>query len=88
MKQSWMRVTLETKYCYVYLQFIDQNHFIVVFESIVQIDELRMMQLIHDINFSSYQLLLKRVGNGNKLSSEDVTTKNKIQKNIRTQLIT
>lgn len=57
-----------------YLQFEDQNHFVVVFEGIVKIDQFRMMELIHYINFLPNKFLLHRMGHGNKLGREYISS--------------
>ena len=56
-----------------HLQFKDQHHFIIVFESVVEIDEFIVMKLIHDINLFANQRLLRRTGGGRELCGEYVT---------------
>ena len=54
----------------IYLQLEYQYHLVIVFECVVEIDQFRMMQLIHYINLLPNQFLLHRMRHGDKLGRE------------------
>lgn len=55
-----------------YLQFKDKHHLVIVLEGIVQIDQLGMVQLIHDIDLFPDQLLFHHVRHGDEFGGEYV----------------
>jgi hypothetical protein len=57
----------------LHLQFEDEHHFVVVLERVVQVDQLLVMQLVHNVNLLADQLLLHGMTDRNKLGGEDVS---------------
>ena len=53
-----------------YLQFKDEDHFILIFKGVVKVDQLAMMEVVHDVDLFPDQSLLHGVSNWNELSSE------------------
>lgn len=56
----------------MYSQFEYQNHFVIIFEGIVQINQFPVMQMIHNIDFLLDQLFLHSSSDWYKLSCEVV----------------
>ena len=54
------------------LQFENENHFIFVFKSIVQVDQLVVMQVVHDVDLLPDEGLLHGMGDRNELGRVDV----------------
>lgn len=57
------------------LQFVDHDHFVVVFEGVVQMDELRMPQVGHNADLLANGFLVQRVRRVNELGRERVASR-------------
>ena len=55
-----------------YLQFKDEDHFILIFKGVVEVDQFAVMEMVHDVDLFPDQSLLHGVSNWNELSSEDM----------------
>ena len=49
------------------LQFKDENHLVLIFEGVVEVDELAVMEVIHDVDLLADQSLLHGVPDGDEL---------------------
>ena len=52
-----------------YLQFKDEDHFIFILEGVMEIDQLAVMEMVHNVNLLPDQGLLHGVTNGDELGS-------------------
>ena len=55
-----------------YLQFKDEDHFILIFKCVVEVDQFAVMEMVHDVDLFPDQSLLHGVPNWNELGSEDM----------------
>ena len=55
-----------------YLQFKDEDHFILIFKGVVEVDKFAVMEMVHDVNLFPDQGLLHGVSNWNELGSKDM----------------
>ena len=55
-------------------EFEDEDHFIVVLEGVVQVDELGMMQVVHDVDLLADEILLDGLRHRNEFGSEDLAS--------------
>ena len=51
------------------LQFKYEDHFILILEGVVEVDELAVMEMVHDVDLLADQSLLHGVTNGDELGS-------------------
>ena len=49
------------------LQFKDENHLVLIFEGVVEVDELAVMEVVHDVDLLADQRLLHGVPDGDEL---------------------
>ena len=56
----------------IYSQFKDEDHFIFIFKGIMKIDQLAVMQMVHDVNLLADKCLLHGMANWNELSRIDM----------------
>lgn len=54
------------------VQFVDQNHFVVVFERVVQVDQLGMAQVRHDADLLAHSFLVQSVRSVDELGRKRV----------------
>ena len=54
------------------LQFKDENHLVLIFEGVVEVDELAVMEVIHDVDLLADQSLLHGVPDGDELGGVDM----------------
>ena len=54
----------------MHLQFKYEDHFILIFKSVVEVDKLAVVEMVHDVDLFPDQGLLHGVSNWNELSSE------------------
>ena len=59
--------SLHNIYSKGYLQFKDENHLVLIFEGVVEVDELAVMEVIHDVDLLADQSLLHGVPDGDEL---------------------
>ena len=52
------------------LQFKYEDHFILILEGVVEVDQLAVVEMVHDVDLFSDQSLLHRVPDRNKLGSK------------------
>ena len=71
----WMKKCHSCKY-WGDLQFKDENHFVFILICIMQIDQLVMMKMVHNINFFPNQGLLHGMRNRDKFCSKNVPSFN------------
>ena len=64
-KNAMLRAILNSQFKY-------EDHFILIFICIMQIDQLVMMKMVHNINFFPNQGLLHGMRNGDKFGSKNV----------------
>ena len=55
-----------------YLQFKDEDHFILIFKGVVKVDQFAVMEMVHDVDLFPDQSLLHGVSNWDELGSEDM----------------
>ena len=55
-----------------YLQFKDEDHFILIFKGVVEVDQFAVMEMVHDVDLFPDQSLLHGVSNWDELGSEDM----------------
>ena len=55
-----------------YLQFKYEDHFVLILEGVVEVDELAVVEMVHDVNLLLDQRLLHGVADGDELGGEDV----------------
>ena len=53
-------------------EFEDEHHFVVVFERVVQVDQLGVVQMVHDVDLFADELLLHRLRHRNELGRKDL----------------
>ena len=61
--------SLHNIYSKGYLQFKDENHLVLILEGVMQVDELAVMEMVHDVDLLADQSLLHGVTNGDELCS-------------------
>ena len=59
--------SLHNIYSKGYLQFKDENHLVLILEGVVEVDELAVVEVVHDVNLLADQSLLHGVPNGDEL---------------------
>ena len=59
--------SLHNIYSKGYLQFKDENHFVLVFKGVVEVDELAVVEVVHDVNLLADQSLLHGVPDRDEL---------------------
>ena len=55
-----------------YLQFKYEDHFILIFKGVVEVDKLAVVEMVHDVDLFPDQSLLHGVSDGNELCSKDM----------------
>ena len=61
--------SLHNIYSKGYLQFKDENHLVLILEGVMEVDELAVMEMVHDVDLLADQSLLHGVTNGDELGS-------------------
>ena len=61
--------SLHNMYSKRYLQFKDEHHFVLILEGVVEVDELAVVEVVHDVNLLADQSLLHGVANRDELGS-------------------
>ena len=61
--------SLHNMYSKRYLQFNDEHHFVLILEGVVEVDELAVVEVVHDVNLLADQSLLHGVANRDELGS-------------------
>ena len=64
--------SLHNIYSKGYLQFKDENHLVLILEGVMEVDELAVMEMVHDVDLFPDQSLLHGVSNWDELGSEDM----------------
>ena len=64
--------SLHNIYSKGYLQFKDENHFVLVFKGVVEVNELAVVEVVHDVNLLADQSLLHGVPDGDELGGVDM----------------
>ena len=57
---------------YRYLQFKDENHLVLILEGVMEVDQLAMVKMVHDVNLFADERLLHRMSDGDELGGVDV----------------
>ena len=55
-----------------YLQFKYEDHFILIFKGVVEVDKLAVVEMVHDVDLFPDQSLLHGVSDGDELGSKDM----------------
>ena len=55
-----------------YLQFKDEDHFILIFKGVVKVYQLAVVEMVHDVDLFPDEGLLHGVADGDELGSIDV----------------
>ena len=64
--------SLHNIYSKGYLQFKDENHLVLILEGVMEVDELAVMEMVHDVDLFPDQSLLHGVTNWNEFCSVNV----------------
>ena len=59
--------SLHNMYSKGYLQFKDEHHFVLILKGVVEVDELAVVEVVHDVNLLADQSLLHGVPDGDEL---------------------
>ena len=64
--------SLHNMYSKRYLQFKDEHHFVLILKGVVEVDELAVVEVVHDVNLLADQSLLHGVPDGDELGGIDM----------------
>ena len=64
--------SLHNMYSKRYLQFKDEHHFVLILKGVVEVDELAVVEVVHDVDLFPDEGLLHGVADGDELGSIDV----------------